>query len=296
LGLVVAIPAIAGPLDLGTVVLRAVVDVNPVTAALSVSADPLPQAIDGIPLQIKTVHLDLDRAGFTLNPTSCRPIKIATTLSAASGASLEKTNSFQAADCGNLAFKPRLNLSLSGSTAHGGHPALSATLRYPRGRGANLRRVTVALPGTELLDSSRIRSVCTAPQLASQQCPRNSVYGRAKAFSPLLRGPLEGPVFLSTGSGGRLPDLTVDLEGEIDLVLHGHIGTDPAGGLSATFAKVPDAPISRFELHLDGGQRGLLQNSADICRSPQRALVRLIGQNQRAVSSSPALLARCDER
>ena len=293
--LVVRTPAQAGPFDLGTVVVRAAVRLNPDTAQVTVKSDPLPQILEGVPISYRTIHVDIDKPEFTVNPTSCDPMEIRAAATSEEGSVAALSDRFQAAGCASLPFKPNLQMRLLGRTRRGGHPSLRAVLKARPG-DANIAAAVVALPRSEFLDQAHINTVCTRVQFGAGACPAGSVYGHASAVSPLLDQPLEGPVYLRSSSN-KLPDLVVALKGppsqpiEIDLV--GRIDS-VRGGIRTTFATVPDAPVSRFELAMQGGKKGLLVNSRDICQHRFRADVRMDGQNGKAEDLRPVLRSpRC---
>jgi hypothetical protein len=275
LSLAIVTPAAAGPYDLGTVAVRVALRVDPRTAAVSVVSDPIPTILQGIPLDLREISVAIDRPGFTRNPTSCEPAAVGGEAISPAGAAASLSSHFQAANCGALAFRPSLKLALRGATKRSGHPALKATLTFPdQGSFANIARAQVGLPHTLFLDQGNIGTVCNQAQLQSATCPKGSIYGRAKAWSPLLDKPLEGPVYLGVGYGHKLPDLVADLNGQIRILLNGRIDTTKGQGLRSTFETVPDAPVSRFVLELKGGRKfGLIENSADLCRRKQRASV-----------------------
>jgi hypothetical protein len=292
LTLAILTPAVAGPFDLGVVTVRAALRVDPVTAQIQVVSDPLPQILAGVPLDLRAVRVDVDRPSFTLNPTSCERMSLSgEALGVSSPAAV--SSPFQVGACGALGFKPRLRLSLKGGTARNANPALTAIVGSAPGQ-ANIRRVSVALPHSEFLDQAHIRTVCTRVQFAQQACPAASIYGHARAFTPLLDAPLEGPVYLRSSSNS-LPDLVVALHGQVDLDLDGRIDS-VGGGIRTTFATVPDAPVSKFVLRMRGGRRGLLVNSTNLCAAANRATVRMQGQNGLAHDFSPLLRSRCKKR
>jgi hypothetical protein len=291
--LVVKTPAQAGPFDLGTVVVRAAIHVDPETAQVTVTSDPLPQILQGVPITYRTVHVSVDRRNFTLNPTNCEPMAVTGRATSALGGTANLQTRFQVGDCAALAFKPRLALKLKGGTKRGSHPALRATLTMPKG-GANIARARVGMPHSVFLEQAHIRTVCTRVQFAADRCPAASIYGHAKAVTPLLDQPLQGPVYLRSSSN-PLPDLVMDLRGPIDIVLVGRIDSH-RGGIRTTFANVPDAPVKRFVLEMQGGKRGLLVNSTDLCARPNRASVQFDGQNGRIADSSPVLRNSCGKK
>jgi hypothetical protein len=195
---------------------------------------------------------------------------------------------FQVGGCQELAFKPKLSLKLKGGTKRGDHPAFSATLAMAPG-GANIASAQVALPHSEFLDQAHIRTICTRVQFAANACPPGSVYGRARAWTPLLDQPLQGPVYLRS-SDNKLPDLVADLGGQIHVVLHGRTDTIH-GGIRNTFEGVPDAPATKFVLELKSGKKGLLVNSRNICAEEHRASAAFTAQNGKASEFRPLLQA-----
>jgi hypothetical protein len=296
LGLDFVVPAVAGPLDLGTVNVRAAVSVDPVTAQVSVRSDELPHILDGIPLRIRSVRLDVDRSGFMLNPTSCAAGKVASHLTSTEGASQDLAVRFQAAGCRGLGFKPTVTPRLLGGRKALGrryHPSLRVTVKEPKGQ-ANLGAVSVAMPHSILLDQSHIKTVCTRVQFSARKCPAASVYGTATVSTPLLAKPLKGNVYLRS-SNNPLPDLVVDLKGQIEIVLDGRIDSKN-GGIRAVFPEVPDAPISTFTLTMKGGKKGLLINSTDLCKVGAEATVRTSGQSGATHDTTPSLTAACGKQ
>ncbi|MBS1879691.1 MAG: hypothetical protein JST31_09275, partial [Actinobacteria bacterium] len=298
LSLVIVTPALAGPYDLGTVAVRAALRVDPRTAAVSVVSDPIPTILQGIPLDIRSLTIAIDRPGFTRNPTSCDPSAVGAEAISPTGSVAALSSRFQLSGCGRLGFEPKLQLALRGATGRSGHPALKATLTFPRkGSFANIQRAQVGLPHSLFLDQGNIGAVCTQARLQSRSCPPASIYGRAKAWTPLLEKPLEGPVYLGVGYGHKLPDLVADLDGQIRILLNGRIDTTRREGLRTTFETVPDAPVSRFVLELKGGKKfGLVENSANLCARPQRAAVAFSAHNGRSLRQLPAIRRRCGKR
>ncbi|HVV89711.1 MAG TPA: hypothetical protein VHB53_04390 [Solirubrobacterales bacterium] len=286
LSLEIVTPAIAGPFDLGAVAVRTALDVDLRTARVTAISDPIPTILHGLSLDVRSIAIDMDRPRFTLNPTSCEPKQITGSVTSTLNQSTPVGQYFQVEGCGRLKFKPRLRLQLKGRTRRSGHPAVKAVLTYPKkGSYANVARAQVGLPHSEFLDQGNLDKVCTQPQLKSNTCPKRSVYGRVKAWTPLLDKPLEGPVYLGVGFGYKLPALVADLNGQIRVLLVGKVDTDKQHGIRNTFEAVPDAPVSRFVLELKGGPKyGLLENSENICRKPQRASTRFVAQNGRAIT------------
>jgi hypothetical protein len=287
--LAIIVPARAGPFDLGMLVERIAVDIDPRNGRLTTRAEGLPQIRGGVPLELQTLTLELDRPGFIRNPTSCEPATITGTATTTAGERAPLSEHFQVGGCPALGFKPRFALKVLEGTARGGHPALRAVLRA-RSDEAGVAAVTVGVPAAELLDLRHLGSMCDR-ELPARRCPASSRLGRARVWSPLLDDPLVGSIYLRTPSG-RLPGLLVDLhQGGIDLVLAGRI-TMSHGTFGIHLSGLPDLPLSKAVFTLAGGRRGLLVNSEALCAGRPRAKVVLQGHNGALRGLSPVLQPR----
>ena len=304
LSVVSVTPAVAGPFDVGTVVVREALSLDPRTAEVRVDgdrSDPIPHILKGIPLKLRDLRVYVDRDKFTINPTSCDPSSVKATLfgsyldvfSAADDVPVALSDRYQAAGCASLGFKPALAIKLKGGTKRGNHPALRAVVT-PRKGDANIDGAVVTLPKSAFLDQGHIRTICTRVQFAADNCPAGAVYGKVKAWSPLLDEPLAGPVYLRS-SNHTLPDLVFDLHGVVDIEVPGRIDS-VNGGIRATFANVPDAPISRVVLDMQGGRKGLIVNSANLCAAKNRAKAFLTGQNGKRWEFRPVVKAQCGKK
>jgi hypothetical protein len=297
LSLAIVTPAVAGPFDLGTVVVRTALHVNPRTAQITAVADPIPHILDGINLEVRSVSVRLDKPEFSLNPTSCDPMAVDGLMLSTLGTPAALHSRFQLAECGRLAFKPRLSLRLFGGVKRAKYQGLRAIVR-PRPGDANIARTVVRMPRSAFLAQEHIRTVCTRVQFAADTCPKGAIYGRAIAYSPLLDQPLWGNVYLRS-SDNPLPDLVADLRGPahqpIRIELVGR--TDSVkGALRNTFDIAPDAPVSFFSLQLFGGKKGLIVNSRNICRGKNKAGVRLDAHNGRREILQPVVRnKRCNK-
>lgn len=288
--MVFMVPAQAGPFDLGNVVVRAGVYLDPTTAQVTIKSDALPQILQGIPLDYRDLRIEVTKPSFTLNPTDCSPKRFESTIVSDEGKVATPSVRFQVSDCGALAFEPKLALSLKGGTKRSQYPALRAVLTQKPGQ-ANIARVATTLPHSEFLANEHIRTICTRVQYAANACPANTVYGRATAYSPILDKPISGPVYLRS-SNHELPDLVADLGGEIDIDLVGRIDSEDER-IRTTFETVPDAPVSRFVLAMQGGKKSLLVNSTNICAGVHRSKVLIEGQNGKTANQNPKLRASC---
>ncbi|HEX5711704.1 MAG TPA: hypothetical protein VFX85_00135 [Solirubrobacterales bacterium] len=290
LSLAVVMPALAGPFDLGSVIVRSALRVDSTSAKITAVSDPLPTILHGIPLDLRELRVAIDRPEFTLNPTSCNAMAVNGSITSAAGQTANVADRFQVGACERLGFAPKLSLDLKGGTKRAKYPALKAVLKAKPGQ-ANLGRVSVALPRSAFLAQEHIKTVCTRVQFAADACPAASVYGKATASTPLLDKPLSGPVYLRSSSN-PLPDLVVALKGQIEIDLVGRIDS-VNGGIRTTFDQVPDAPVTRFVLQMRGGKKGLLVNSRDLCKSTNRAQVLVDGQNGKAADQRPVLTNSC---
>jgi hypothetical protein len=323
LSLAVITPATAGPFDLGSVVVRVALFVDPRTAQVRAVSDPIPHVYGGALLDIRSISVKLDRPSFSLNPTNCSQFAIAGSLlggganpaDPAAFSSAPVSAPFKAAGCEKLDFKPKLYLRLFGATRRAKNPKLRAVL-VPRAGDANIARAATILPPSLILDQSNLANVCTRVQFAAHDCPKDSIYGYAEADTPLLDGPLKGPVYLRS-SNNVLPDLVAALNGQVDVELSSR--TDSVHGrIRSTFDATPDVPVSKFILTLRGGPRGLLVNSRNQCPRKHagagkggkrahaskarhhgkglRAIVRFKGQNGKKLNLKPRLRAPCGKK
>jgi hypothetical protein len=299
LSIVAINPATVGPFDLGVIMVRSAVRVDPASARVWLDAggsDPIPHIMRGIPIHLRDVRVYIDRPDFMVNPTSCERFSMPSVIEGSGRSFVDPAddqagtvaNPFQVSFCSSLGFAPRISFRLKGGVKRGAHPALTTTVT-PRPGDANIAQAAVTLPPSEFLAQENIKTICGRGQYEERACPAGSIYGWARAETPLLDEPLEGPVVLRA-SDRQLPDLVAQIRGRgIDIDVIGRIDAIK-GRLRATYEVLPDAPVSRFELTLYGGKRrGLLVNSDNVCFAPA-ARVQMIGQNNAGFISRPRLL------
>jgi len=297
-GMAFVVPAIAGPYDLGIVNVRAGITVDRITAEIAVGSDPLPRILDGIPLRIKDIRIDIDRPGFMVNPTSCASMQVlGRVTSQVPNHGVDVGNRFQVGECASLPLEPELDMTLDGKgeTRDGDHPALKAVLRQTPGQ-TNLRNADVTLPLSLALDPDNAQALCKPEQAAARACPPGSIVGSATAVTPVLTRPLTGPVYFvegirrtRTGAIRRtLPKLWIPLRGEVELDLNA--STDVVDDkLVTSFAQIPDAPISSFELNIAGGKNGVIVvSNADVCAGNQQATGDYTGQSGKVLKEKAA--------
>ncbi len=299
----VVVPAKAGPFDLGEVVVRQKVYVDRTSAQVKVVSDPIPTIVKGVPTRLQRLDVNVDKPGFMVNPTSCEASEVKARLRSAAGQSAPINSRFQVGSCGDLGFSPKLSMALTGKkqVTTGKHPGVRAKVRQAAGQ-AGIGKAKVALPPALALDPDNAQALCefadgTKPDLENH-CPKGSIVGRARAKTPLLERDLTGDVYFvknvrkdpKTGNEIRtLPMIVVALRGEIAINLKGEASTTKNGRLVSTFANVPDAPISAFNLNIQGGSNGILavtrtrKAKINLCAKPtsHRAAIDLDGHNGR---------------
>jgi len=305
LSIVAITAAKVGPFDLGNVVIRYALKIDPETAEAFIDAtgsDPIPHIIKGVAVHARDIRAYVDRSGFTLNPTDCTRTSTASTLlgsgldfsSEADDRPVTVSTPYQAADCAALPFKPRLNLKLKGGTRRGAYPALTAKATMNGIGEAGIGRAEVILPKSEFIANAHFQTICTKVQFKAgagngAECPAKSIYGKARAITPLLGEPLTGPVFLRS-SEHQLPDLVVALHNaQLDVDLVAHVDS-VKGRLRSTFEAAPDAPVSSFVLEMQGGKKGLFENSTNLCKGTHKVEANFTGQNGKIWDKTPELV------
>jgi len=302
-GLSIVTHVVAGPFNLGLVVVRARIDVDPESSTLTVTSDPLPQIVFGVPLRLQRVTVDIDRPGFMFNPTNCGAKQISATLSGAQGAKAEVSSPFAVGGCKSLAFKPQFKVSTSGHTSRRNGASLDAKLAFPKaafGSEANVTRVKVSLPKRLPSRLSTLQKACLAAtfQADPAACPPGSIVGIARTSTPVLPVGLEGPVYFVSHGGEAFPSLVVVLQGDgVRVDLTGTTFISKAGITSSTFKTVPDVPVDSFELYLPEGRGSALAANGNLCKSPAKRKVtrrvhgRLVQRTTTVQVDKPASLA-----
>jgi hypothetical protein len=263
-----------GPFDLGTVVLRFGLNINPYTAQVNVSptsSEPIPAIIKGIVTHVRDIRVYVDRKNFIINPTSCAPMAIASTLTANEGGSSTVSSPFQAASCANLEFAPKFAVSTQGKTSKAAGASLHVDLTYPQGAQgtyANVAKVKVELPKALPSRLTTLQKACTAKQFEANPagCPAPSAIGTAKAVVPNIPEPLSGPVYFVSHGGEAFPSLEIVLQGYgVKVILVGATFISKSGITSSTFKTVPDNPVESFELTLPEGPYSALAANGNLC-------------------------------
>jgi hypothetical protein len=295
--------AVVGPFDLGTVVLRFALRIDPYTARVSVdptASEPIPTIIDGIVTHVRDIRVYIDRSNFTLNPTSCDPLAISSTLNSSLGHSVTVSSPFQGANCANLRFKPSFKVSTSGKTSRANGASLSVKLTYPKappGTQANIAKVKVDLPKQLPSRLTTLQKACAAKVFEANPagCPAASIVGHARAITPLIPVPLEGPAYFVSHGGEAFPNLIIVLQGygvTIDLV--GDTFINKAGVTSSTFKSVPDEPVGSFELTLPQGKYSALAANGSLCKSKLKMPTEFVAQNGAVIKqSTPISVTGC---
>jgi hypothetical protein len=285
-GLSIVTNAVAGPFNLGLVIVRARIDVNPENSTLTVTTDEtgpyaLPQILDGVPLRLQRITVDIDRPGFMFNPTNCGAPgqpgiqRVTARISGSENAVANVQSQFTVGGCQSLAFKPSFTVSTSGHTSKADGASLDAQVSYPAGSvgaEANIASVKVELPEQLPSRLTTLQKACTAEQFETNPagCPAASVVGIVRASTPLLPVGLEGPVYFVSHGGEAFPSLIVVLQGDgVRVDLTGSTFISKAGITSSTFKTVPDVPVNTFELYLPEGPYSALAANGNLCSLTQ---------------------------
>ena len=305
-GLSIVNPAKAGPFVLQEgrpVVVRAKVEVNPITAALTVVTDPpgsahaIPTMIDGIPLQVKHVNATVNRPGFTFNPTNCTASQVTGVVHSAEGASSPVSVPFQVTNCASLKFEPKFRVSTSGKTSRSKGASLHVNLSYPSGavgKDANIGKIKVDLPKQLPSRLTTLQKACTAAAFEANpaSCPADSRVGQAKAITPLIPVPLEGPAYFVSYGGAKFPELVMVLQGYgVTLDVHGETFINKAGITSSTFRTIPDAPVGNFELTLPQGPDSALAANGNLCKAKLKMPTSFVAQDGAEIHESTPITA-----
>lgn len=274
-GLSIVTHALAGPFDLGNVIVRAAIYIDPRTAQVTVVSDPLPTILQGVQLDLRTVNVTIDRPGFTFNPTSCTPMSVTGTITSTSEADANVASPFQVANCANLRFKPSFTASTQGKTSKANGASLVVKVAQKPGE-ANIHKVDLTLPLALPARLTTLQKACTEAQFNSNPagCPQGSFIGTATAVTPVLDMPLTGPAILVSHGGAAFPDVIFLLQGEgVRIELDG--GTDIKKGITySRFETVPDAPISSFATTLPEGPHSALSANGDLCKPTKVVTIR----------------------
>ncbi|HEY3960023.1 MAG TPA: hypothetical protein VGL68_05875 [Solirubrobacteraceae bacterium] len=303
-GLSIVTHVLAGPFDLGTIVTRAKIDVDPVTAQITVTTDPLPQIVQGVPTDLRLVDAVIDRPGFMFNPTNCGPQSFSGTAwgtpppgAGGPGVSAAISTRFQVGSCQSLKFAPKFAVATAGKTSKANGASLTVKLSYPAGSvgtQANITRVKVDLPKQLPSRLTTLQKACTNAQFEANPagCPAASIIGHAIVHTPLLPVPLEGPAYFVSHGGEAFPSLIMVLQGygvTVDLV--GTTFISKAGITSSTFKTVPDVPFNTFELVLPQGKFSALAANGNLCASKLTMPTEFLGQNGSKINQSTPVVA-----
>jgi hypothetical protein len=273
-GLAVVVPALAGPFDLGNVIVRSSLHIDPSDGHVTAISDPFPTILKGIPLRVRRVDVTLDRPQFTFNPTSCDPMSFGGALTSTGRLSAPLSQRFQAGGCQTLPFKPHLSASTQGHTSKANGASLVVKVTQNAGE-AHIRKVSLQLPLALPARLTTLQKACTEAQFNADPagCPQASDIGTARAVTPVLNVPLTGPAYLVSHGSAAFPDVEFVLQGEgVTIILDGK--TDIKKGITySRFETVPDAPISSFEASLPEGPHSALAANKNLCAATKTAIV-----------------------
>ena len=296
-GLSIVVPLIAGPFNLGTEVVRAQIAVDPHTAQITVTTNPLPTIIDGVPTDLRSIDAVIDRSGFMFNPTNCDPMSFAGTATSVEGTSATLESHFQVGSCQALKFEPNFKVSTSAKTSRADGASLTAKIVYPTGElgdnqatsQSNIEKVKVELPKRLPSRLTTLQKACPAAVFEANpaRCPAGSIVGHATAVTPVLPVALTGPAYFVSHGGEAFPSLIVVLQGygvTVDLV--GTTFISKKGITSSTFKQVPDVPVTSFELVLPEGPYSALAANGSLCKGTLKVPTEFDGQNGAVIDQS----------
>jgi hypothetical protein len=293
-GLSIAVPVIAGPFNLGTTVVRGRIEVNSQTAQLTITTDPLPVILDGVPVDMRTINAVVDRKEFMFNPTNCNPQAFSGTATSVEGATAALSSPFQVGSCRSLGFKPTFQVSTSAKTSRTQGASLHVSLTLPDEGGlsseANVQRVKVSLPKQLPTPLKTLQKACLEKTFAEnpKNCPVASQVGQVKVSTPVLPGGLTGTAYFVSHGGAKYPELIMVLVGQngVTVQVHGETQISKAGITTATFNMVPDVPFSDFELELPQREYPALTANGNLCKGTLIMPTEMAGQNGLVINQS----------
>jgi hypothetical protein len=282
LSLVALTPALAGPYDYGTQVVRVALHVDPLTAQVNAVSDTVPSIIGGVPIRMRSIRVNINRPNFTINPTNCSPMSVDSQGIGDQGTVADFSSYFHAVNCFKLAFAPKMAIRQLGgrkSTPRSKDPALQFDL-WTRPGDANIKSLSVTLPKAFEIDQRHLGNICSRSQLEAEHCAGRQPIGTVETQTPLLDQPLRGPAYAVSGFG-RLPHVVFILAGQVTLMPEAESTSVKGGHLKTTVPVIPDAPVGHFRLSLFGGKQGYLSNTRDLCAAAAVATIEYAAQNGR---------------
>jgi hypothetical protein len=297
LSLAAVTPALAGPYDYGTVVVRVALHVNPLTARVTAVSDTVPSIIGGVPIRMRSIQVNTNRPNFTINPTNCDPLTVDSEGIGDQGTIANFSSFFHVDNCSSLGFRPKITMRQTNghkATRRAKNPAIELNLRTRPG-DANVKSISVTLSSAFEIDQRHLGNICSEKELAEKQCAGRTPIGMARTITPLLDQPLQGPVYAVSGSGG-LPRLAFILNGQVDLIPRADTETAAGGRLQTVVPVIPDAPIGHFRLTVFGGKTGYLVNTRDICTHVPVTKIAYTAQNGKTRTEAVKVRSACGKR
>jgi len=294
LSLVAITPALAGPYDYGTVVVRVALRIDPLDAHVFADSETVPQILGGVPIRLRSIQVNIDRPDFMVNPTNCGPMSIGSEGIGDQGTLAAFSSYFNAVNCSTLPFAPKMTLTQLGGhkqTKRAADPALRFDLRTRPGE-ANIKSVAVTLPKAFGIDQRHLGNICSRAQLQREHCQGRQPIGTVMTETPLLEAPLQGPAYAVSGYG-KLPHVAFILAGQVTVIPEAMSSTIKGGRLKTVVPVVPDAPIGHFSLTLLGGKQGYIRNFANLCAAPTTTTAEYSGQNGKTHTEQVKTKAAC---
>ncbi|MBA3865547.1 MAG: hypothetical protein H0X42_04245 [Solirubrobacterales bacterium] len=294
LSLVAITPALAGPYDYGTVVVRIALHINSTDAHVVADSETVPSILGGVPLRIRSIQVNIDRPDFMINPTNCEPFSIVSEGVGDQGTAASFSSPFTAVNCSTLGFKPKMTITQLGGkgfTKRAQDPSLRFDLNTRPG-DANIKSVAVTLPKAFAVDQRHLGNLCSRAQLAAEHCAGRAAIGTVSTETPLLEKPLTGPAYAVSGFG-KLPHLAFILAGQVTLIPEAMSSSVKGGHLKTIVPTVPDAPIGHFRLTLFGAKQGYLVNTRSLCAAPAVSTVEYTAQSGKTLTQKVKAKTAC---
>ena len=294
LSLVAITPALAGPYDYGTIVVRVALHIDPLTAQVRALSDRMPQIIGGVPIRMRSIQVNIDRPNFTINPTNCSALSVGSQGTGDQGTTTNFSSYFNAVNCSTLPFKPKMAITQLGGkkqTKSTQDPSLRFDL-WTRPGDANIKSLAVTLPKAFEIDQRHLGNLCSKAQLAAERCKGRQPIGTATVSTPLLDAPLSGPAYAVSGYG-KLPHLVFILDGQVLVMPEAESSSVKGGHLRTEVPVIPDVPVGHFALTLLGGKQGYLENTRDLCAGPTVSEITYQGQNGKQLTQKVKTKAPC---
>lgn len=277
-GAAIVVRAKLGELDLGDVVVPARIDLRPTDAGLTLITSA-PTRFKNLALLLRSIKVTLDREGFPLNPTACGPLRGTAEFGADTGATATANADVTYTGCAAKAFQPTIKAEFLGAVKEGERPTVRVQMSTRKG-DTNLRSVNVLLPDGASAWTPNINGrKCSNSAFIAGTCPATAKVGSVSATVAITPDKLTGDVLFVDIPGETLPGIGMSFTGRYSQRVLSRVKVDRASGrLLTAFEAIPDLPLTSLDLTIDGGARGPIQFSDEVCKSASSWDASLTGQ------------------